>query len=801
MAMSKLVRSCTAVVLVSAMLGACGGGEERQNEYLSRAQAYFEEGNFEKAKIEVKNVLQINPNNGRARYLAGQIAEEDGNFRAAFASYSAAAQVSPKNVKAKNKLAEFFIAGKDLEKAEEQINAALEVEPQNAETLALQSMVFAQQDKIDEAIIKAQEALAQDPGNVKATGVLTGIYAQDNPDMAMDVISRGIQNQSKNESLKVLKLRLLISQNKRDEAIAMFKELIAEYPDKLYYVPQLVNYYLQDETLSEDERKDFAEKTLRDLVANKPEEEQPRLWLVEFILKNRSLDDGQALLEQYVQENAEFSELRDNLASIYIRKKEYDKAKALYQVIIDDNPTSTAAIDARNKLIGVYGIVGERDQVQRLLTEVFELDPENASAMLTRAKISLSENKIDDAIPDLRVVLKNDPESKDALSLLAKAHLVKGEEDLALDNYQQLLTVDNNSMEALVGSARILIGKKREEDALKLLEAAANIDAQNPEVAKLLTDLYSRDQRWDDALSASAQLIQSESYKALGYYLQGRVFLRKKEFNKALDPLKSSLELEPAGIETLTAIAAAYNALEKPAEAIEFVKAHIQKYPDQAHAMELLANLYAQQRELDKAIEVAERALKDNPKRPATYTLLGRLYAASRDFDKVEALYKEGISKGPEMVMLRLALAELYQATGRIDDAIAEYEVILEQQPNAIVVKNNLASLLLDKGDDPAVIQRAVNLTTDLAATENPAFLDTAGWAQYKLGNYAQAVSLLAAAVDNGGKGAIFHYHLGMAYLKSNLPAQAKEHLLMATENEKVNYPGRDEAVKALESL
>ena len=59
------------------VLSGCGGGEERQEEYLTRAQEYFDEDNMDKAKIEAKNVLQINPKNAEARYLLGMINEQE----------------------------------------------------------------------------------------------------------------------------------------------------------------------------------------------------------------------------------------------------------------------------------------------------------------------------------------------------------------------------------------------------------------------------------------------------------------------------------------------------------------------------------------------------------------------------------------------------------------------------------------------------------------------------------------------------------------------------------------------------
>src|SRR5690625_7862890 len=65
----KTRRMAAAVLAATLLVYGCGGAEERQADYYQRAQDLFDEGNYQKARIEVRNVLQINPNNaeiGRA---------------------------------------------------------------------------------------------------------------------------------------------------------------------------------------------------------------------------------------------------------------------------------------------------------------------------------------------------------------------------------------------------------------------------------------------------------------------------------------------------------------------------------------------------------------------------------------------------------------------------------------------------------------------------------------------------------------------------------------------------------------
>ena len=52
----------SAFLLISLFLSACTSRDERKVEYLNRAKNYFAEQNFEKARIDVRNALQIDEN-------------------------------------------------------------------------------------------------------------------------------------------------------------------------------------------------------------------------------------------------------------------------------------------------------------------------------------------------------------------------------------------------------------------------------------------------------------------------------------------------------------------------------------------------------------------------------------------------------------------------------------------------------------------------------------------------------------------------------------------------------------------
>jgi Flp pilus assembly protein TadD len=96
---------------------------------------------------------------------------------------------------------------------------------------------------------------------------------------------------------------------------------------------------------------------------------------------------------------------------------------------------------------------------------------------------------------------------------------------------------------------------------------------------------------------------------------------------------------------------------------------------------------------------------------------------------------------------------------------------------------------------------RALELAKTLQAAENPAVLDTLGWAHYRNGQYAEAVSVLERVVAKAAQFPIFHYHLGMAYVATGNTVGAKQELKRAVAEAQSDYPGLEEARTTLKKL
>src|SRR4030066_502257 len=98
-----------ALLLAVLLISGCGGAESRKAKYLTKGKAYIEEKNFDKAKIEIRNALQIDPKFAEGYYLMGLVEEKRKNMQAAFGNYSKALELDPAHVDAKAKLGFFHL--------------------------------------------------------------------------------------------------------------------------------------------------------------------------------------------------------------------------------------------------------------------------------------------------------------------------------------------------------------------------------------------------------------------------------------------------------------------------------------------------------------------------------------------------------------------------------------------------------------------------------------------------------------------------------------------------------------------
>jgi len=794
----SFVRILSALMLVG-LIAACSSGEDRQEKYLERAKVYYDEGDIDKARIEARNVLQINPKNTAARQLLGEISYDDGDIRKAYGMFLSVLDESPDNIAAHTSMAKIYIAVKDYDKTIEHSNSILAIESNNALVLGYKALALAGQGDIAKAEEVAAEALLIDPGSTEALGVMVQKYFNEKSnEKGLAVLERGQLANPDEVRIISMKISLLENMGKTEAVETELIGLADKFPEEARYTQTLAKYYVRESDL------DAAEAVLRGFADNNEDDISAKLSIISFLLQQRSKEQAIEQAENYLEQDKDQSKFSAALAQLHLFTGDKDSAVSVLEAAVDRDPRSVGSIEARNILVSIYLQEESVDKANNLLSEVLEIEPENSDALLTRARLSLSNGEIKDGISDLRVILKNDPESVIAMTLLAGAQELEGSEGLALDNYKKLMTLQEPDLSVLTSAARLAISSEQYQEAESYIRQALELEGDNASLVTNLVKLLVLKEDWDAARSFANRLVDSEKSSALGYFLLAGLDTRLEDNDSAIKNLKASLKAEPKGVESLTGLSSLITQQNGLEAAVAFVGEHCESYPAQAHCRHLFGSLLAQSGKLDLAIIELEEALSLNDKLLITYRQLAKIYGFQRDKDSVIAVLERGLAITQDQG-LAFDMANFYYQIGDFQKSSDIYLSMIDADENALTAKNNLAMLYAEFLITPENIKAANALIADLQDSENPAFLDTVGWVLYLTGEYDRSVTYLQAAVDKVGSSSLLQYHLGMAFYKLEDSANAKVHLELAVqdgrEDPSKRYSGFDVALATLESI
>lgn len=809
-----MINSRTLATLVAvAVLTACSSAEERAEKYLARANTSFAAGDLVKAELDAKNTLQIQPQSAEARYLLARIAEtklltDQEMWRDMMANLQRVIELDPNHIEARAKLAQLYMrflpgAG-DKEQLlgliREQIDASLAIAPEDETVQALQPMLeyheatHAEDSAAAEAAMNRARAIFDaDPSNVLVTSFLAGVSANERPDEALGYLDRSLQANPQ-PALRVLKIGLLQSLKRHSDAEQEYLKLIDENPDNNEVRYGLVRFYV------ETEQRDKAEQLLRDIVVMAPEDVKAKIQLARYLAGSDKMDEAEKMLTAQIAADPDEYEYPFLLSQIYLQQDRAEDAEDQLRAIVDGAGTAAAGLKARNQLARMRFSDDRKAEAEEYIDAVLAIEAANAEALLMKSALQLERGETDSAVAGLRTVLRNDPTSERALTLMARAQIVAGNPQLAKESYQKLVASHPRNAEARRELARLMVRDRQWEDVRNLLVRGIEIHPDDLQMTRMLVDTLIRVGDWDTAQVQASRIIEKEETRALGQYLQGRIYQARGRLPESIEAFETAIELQPNAIEPLTNLVRSHVGLGQLDEAIEYLQGFIAGNDSHVHAQTLLAEVYARKEQWPEAIAANDKALEiDSRWVPAYRNLIG-LHLLRGEYDEAEEAANGALEVLPDNADLRLLLAGVYERQQRFDEAIEVYQREIERNPDLDVAINNYVALVADHKNDEATLREALQLAQRFRNSDNPIFLDTLGWMLYRSGDYEGAVKVLEEAVAGAGTVPQLRYHLGMAYYSIDRLDVAKDELQAAVQATQP-FVGIEEARQTLELL
>jgi len=766
-------RLCAALAL--ALLVACASPEDKLAEHLTRANELMASKDLTRAKLEAKSALQIQPKNAAAHLLLAKIAWSEGDYRAAFPELQMAVEADPSLVEARLQLGQLYVAARDARSAAEQLEAVRTLTADSPEVHLLAGRVLFLQGDTEGAARELDAALATNPGYVDAITSKAALRASaGDAGGALGVLEEGIAKTtgSDAELLRDFRRGLLRDSGQLAAYEQELVALVREFPKNNKYRHELLDFYGQQG------RRDDQLRVLREIVAAEPESQALKVRLAGVLLARDDAAAAERLLKDALDQNPKSAELQIGLGDFYRATRRSDEALAAYKRAADQWAVNTPeGLQARNRIVAQHALDGRLAEARAGIAEILAAAPDNAEALLSRATFAFLDRQYEPAIADLRMVLRRE-QSPEALLLLARSYVGMGDNVVAADTYRRLLEQEPANSAAGRELALLLADQGDRAGASAILRDLVGRRPGDSEAASALVQSLMAQGDFAAAEAEARRLVEGGVDRPAAQTQLARVLQARGSTAEAIASYRAVLDRNPNQSEALQGLVSALLDAKRPGEAI----AVLERYPKgDLTASVLLGNVYARQGDLAAARQLFEQAIAAHPAEGRPWVALATLSPPGSP-EQLQAL-ERGWKAVPGDPTIGVFLAGNYESQGQPDKAIEVYEAVLARAPGSTLAINNLAALLLDRRSDPESLARALELAKSLAGVGDAVTLDTLGWAYYRNGDFANAVSHLERAVARDPDSAQLNYHLGKAYAAAGNAVSARQHLGRALES------------------
>ncbi|HVZ61018.1 MAG TPA: tetratricopeptide repeat protein [Terriglobales bacterium] len=506
----------------------------------------------------------------------------------------------------------------------------------------------------------------------------------------------------------------------------------------------------------------------------------------------RSLGDLQAgtqsrdLLRRAVEQYEAISALEPNnpenhllLGRLYRIGNELLKAEKSFKRALDLQPDSE---EAAITLAYLYIEEGDASRATQLLLAV----PEDERSGKTYAALGYTyeqQKLYKKAVEAYKLAVAQDKDNLEAMRGLAQSLLNDNQPDAALDQYRAIVEADSHDAQSYMRIAEIQRRQGRFDEALASLKTAETEVPDSLEVPYNIAVIYQGQGKYDQAAQALQQLLQ-KSEKQNNSYTEGErnnraVFLERlgtvyREAGKtqlSVDTFRRMIPLGEDGISrAYQQIIDTYRDAKQYTQATAAAQEATQKLPKDRGMKLVLASQMTDSGQVEKGLELAKAQLTNTPEDRDVYISLAQIYSRLKRWPESEAAIAkaEGMSqKQEEKDYVAFVAGSIFERQKKFDQAEDMFRRVLVNDSDNATALNYLGYMLADRGvrleEALGYIKKALQLDP-----QNGAYLDSLGWAYYKLGNYVLAEENLRKASERIGNDPAVLDHLGDLYLKTD---------------------------------
>jgi TonB family protein len=447
-------------------------------------------------------------------------------------------------------------------------------------------------------------------------------------------------------------------------------------------------------------------------------------------------------------------------AALLGKDEDVDKAKAAVQ----EFPGSP---EAYFWLATAYEEDEENQDAVKAFKKAIELKANYEEAYESLIELYKESKATTDVLRTYQEAVENNPHSLTLLSGQAKALSDAKRYADAVEVMKRSLEINPDDFNALHLLAWDYMQLKRFDEALTTINEELKINPDYPAALHNLGWTYYQMKRYDDAIATYQRIINLKTpyagLKAVNREM-GLALLQSNRITEAIEVFNHTIEMKGDVPNVYCGLAGAYLRADRIDEALESLKKGVLERPKDSCVHENLGFVYARLGKIQEAEPYFRKAVELNPTGVQGYGMLATALRQLRKDAEAESVLRQGIKTVGDNAQLRVMLGSLLSKT-KWSEAEAQFKEALRTDPNNALALNDYGYNLVERGErlDEALkmVQRAVD-----AAPDNGAYLDSLGWAHFKLGHLDEAERCLDKALKGSYKSPVLYEHLGDIYEK-----------------------------------
>lgn len=274
--------------------------------------------------------------------------------------------------------------------------------------------------------------------------------------------------------------------------------------------------------------------------------------LVRLYLARHQHDDAHKLLQDYLRQHPDDTDLMEQLADLYKQQGKHSEALSLYHAALEQNTNDISLI---KKIGELHAERGERNQAIHEWSKIIEDGTNQSYRYQQLGEIYTSHQMYDEAIQAYQTALTRDSKDVSLYTKLADVYKIQGQIENAINTYLRALNAVDlgySGRDRLIENiAEIYEGDQRERLFAKIvthIQANLQKTPQNPKLVLALGEIYFHQGHLDLALERFAQMPQLYPPDRGRFLEKYAHILERQKHPKALDYHEAIVALFPDSI-------------------------------------------------------------------------------------------------------------------------------------------------------------------------------------------------------------------------------------------------------------